>query len=467
MHSLIQFKIRASLLIVLALVCFTIAPLVRAVVPPPDGGYPGQNTAEGQQALLSLTTGLWNTALGFQALKSDTSGNSNTATGGRALFSNTTGVQNTANGAFALLANTVGGRNSAFGFNALASNTSGSGNTANGHQALASNTAGGSNTANGVGALANNTSGNSNTANGDEALFSNTIGDQNTATGSEALKNNTDASRNTANGFQALVNNSGLAADNNTATGWRALFENTIGTDNTATGESALLNNTTGSDNTAVGRRALVKNRTGFNNIALGVGAGRNLTFGANNIDIGNGGVAGEGDTIRIGDSSQSATYIAGISGADATGGEPVFVTSNGKLGTVNSPSSARFKDDIKPMDKASEALFALKPVTFRYKKQFDSKAMPQFGLVAEEVEKINPDLVKRDHDGNLQTVRYDAINAMLLNEFLKEHRIVQEQQNEIDVLRAELKEQRALIQKVNDKVELAKPVPQTVLNNQ
>ena len=194
---------------------------------------------------------------------------------------------------------------------------------------------------------------------------------------------------------------------------------------------------------------------------------------GSNNIDIGNQGKRSDSNTIRIGTTgTQAATFIAGVSGTTVAGGVGVIVDSNGQLGTV--VSSKRFKDAIKPMGKASEAILALKPVSFRYKEEIDPDATPQFGLVAEEVEKVNPALVARDADGKPYSVRYEAVNAMLLNEFLKqhneflkEHRTVQEQQKEIDALKAELKEQRALIQKVNDKMELNRPVPQTVLNNQ
>jgi endosialidase-like protein len=213
----------------------------------------------------------------------------------------------------------------------------------------------------------------------------------------------------------------------------------------------------------------LLNNTTGNNNIALGYTAGDNLTTGNNNIDIGNLGVAGESNTIRIGgnigvgDGSQTRTFIAGVNGA-AVMGVAIKVNAAGQLGTA--PSSARFKDEIRPMDTASEVILALKPVSFRYKKEIDADRTPQFGLLAEEVEKVNPDLVVRDPDGKPYTVRYEAVNAMLLNEFLKEHRTVQEQQKEINALKAELKEQRAFIQKVNDKAELNRPAPQTVDNN-
>src|SRR5439155_6440299 len=182
----------------------------------------------------------------------------------------------------------------------------------------------------------------------------------------------------------------------------------------------------TGNSNTASAYDERLNNTTGIGNIALGNFAGANLTTGDNNIDVGNVGVAGESNTIRIGTiGTQTATYIAGIMGKTAPMGTPVFINANGQLGTT--PSSVRFKDEIKPMDKASEAILALKPVTFRYKKEFDPEGVPQFGLVAEDVAKVNPDLVVRDAEGKVYTVRYEAVNAMLLNEFLKEHRKVEQ----------------------------------------
>jgi hypothetical protein len=286
-----------------------------------------------------------------------------------------------------------------------------------------------------------------NTALGDDALISLTTGFDNTATGSHALEVNT-------------------TGENNTATGTNALDFNTTGNDNTATGSGALINNSTGQANTAVGDAALATNTTGSYNIALGSEAGLNLATGSNNIYIGNfGGGGNESATIRIGTTgTHTQTSIAGIYGATVPRGVGVIIGTNGKLGTV--VSSERFKDAIKPMDKASEAILALKPVRFRYKHQLDPDGIPQFGLVAEEVEKVNPDLVARDEQGKPYTVRYDAVNAMLLNEFLKEHRTVQEQQKEIDALKAELKEQRSLIQKVSAQLELSKSAPQTVSYN-
>jgi hypothetical protein len=381
--------------------------------PPPDGGYAGDNTAEGTDALFSLTTGTENTAIGFDALFSNTTGDSNTATGSIALGTNTTGVRNTANGFAALNSNTTGERNTATGRAAMTFNTTGNNNTADGH----------------------------------DALFSNTTAIRNTATGSFAL------------------------------------FSNTTGPNNTAIGYFALFSNTTGNSNTASGYDALVNNTTGVGNIALGNFAGANLTTGDQNIDIGNVGVATEANTTRIGtEGTQTNAYLAGIYQTNIAKGLVVKVDSDGHLGTVG--SSERFKDEIKPMNKASEAILRLKPVTFHYKKELDPEATPQFGLVAEEVEKVNPDLVVRDKEGKPYTVRYDAVNAMLLNEFLKEHRTVEQQettitqqrkdfeaaiaqqQKEMKTLAATVKEQASQIQKVSAKLEMTKPAPQTVLNN-
>jgi hypothetical protein len=380
------------LLIPLVLACFGLWPVAQAVTPAPDGGYPGANTAEGTNALFSLTTGVWNTALGFQALNNNTTGWSNTATGFRALFSNTS-FENTATGV-----------------NALYSNTIGIGNTANGVAALYDNTTGGSNTATGV-----------------QALYRNTTGVQNTANGA------------------------------------RALFRNTSGHHNTANGLVALFNNATGSDN-----------------VALGVAAGNNVTTASNVIAIG-ANVSGE--------NVSNTCYIGNIFGVTSAGATAVYVNALGKLGTVVSPQ--RFKEDVKPMDKASEAILALKPVTFRYKQEIDPTHSPQFGLVAEDVEKVNPDLVVRDADGQVNTVRYEAINAMLLNEFLKEHRRFEEQNRkveqqeaailqlkqdfgvkiaqqakQIEALVATVQEQATQIQKVSAQIQAGRPLPQTVLNN-
>jgi hypothetical protein len=410
--SINRSRLRYGLFLVpVVLAAFALSPTARAVVPPPDGGYPGNNTAEGTDALFSLTTGTENTALGFNALYSNTTGGSNTATGSGALMSNTTGVRNTANGFVALNSNTTGERN----------------------------------TATGRAALGNNTTGNDNTADGHNALIFNSTGIQNTATGSFALVFNTTGNQNTADGYAAMLFNT--TGNNNTASGYFAVYQNTTGNNNTGTGYSALLNNT-----------------TGIGNIALGNFAGSNLTTGDNNIDIGNPGVAGEANTIRIGTrGTQTKTFIAGINGAGVTG-VAVKINAAGQLGTA--PSSARFKADVQPMDRASEAILALKPVTFRYKKVLDPDGTAQFGLLAEDVAKVNPDLVVRDAEGKIYTVRYDAVNAMLLNEFLKEHRQVQEQQKQIEKLGAQLKEQAEQIRTVNDKVEMNRAAPQVAVSN-
>src|ERR1700726_42941 len=385
------------LLISLALILagFSLLPMAQAVTPAPDGGYPNNNTAEGDNALLNLTTGIDNTAIGFDALKSNTTGFGNTA----------------------------------IGFVALQLNTTGGGNVADGYQALKGNTTGRSNTADGAGALDFNSTGAGNTATGAVALYSNN------------------------------------------------------GNNNTATGSGALSANTTGSNNTAEGSQALFNNTTGSNNIALGDFAGTNLTTGSNNIDIGTGGVAGQSNTLRIGNARQTATFIAGIRGVTVTGGVGVFVGTNGQLGTRT--SSERFKEAIKPMDKTSEAILALKPVTFRYKKDLDPDGIPQFGLVAEQVEKVNPDLIVRDADGKINTVRYEAVNAMLLNEFLKEHRKLQEQEATVSQLKSTVAQQQkdfqetaahqqkqievltASLQKVSDQLERSKAAPQMVADNQ
>jgi len=375
--------LRAFLVIPFVLACFALSPSALAVTPAPDGGYPGNNTAEGGDALFSLTAGVNNTAIGAEALYLITSGQSNTAIGQQALHQSTTGNYNTA-----------------LGFQTLWSNTIGVGNTA-----LGSGT-----------------------------LWSNTIGNYNTAVGYNTLGTNT-------------------VGEGNVAIGADALISSTAGSSNVAVGNGTLDFNTTGSENTAVGVAALQANTSGNGNIALGKLAGANLTTGKNNIDIGNQGVAGESGTLRIGaQRNQNRAFMAGISGATVAGGVGVIIDTNGHLGTV--VSSERFKDEIKPMDKASEAILTLKPVTFRYKHELDPDGILQFGLVAEEVDKVNPDLVVRDAEGKVYAVRYEAVNAMLLNEFLKqhnefikEHRTVQGQQTEIDALRAALKEQRALIQ--------------------
>ena len=246
-----------------------------------------------------------------------------------------------------------------------------------------------------------------------------------------------------------------------------SLFHNTEGVANTATGAETLTSNITGIANTAIGYQALT-NATGDGNTALGYHAGLNVTTANNVITIG-----------HLGANVSNSCFINNIRGATGAMGDgiPVLIDSHGQLAT--SPSSRRFKKEIKPMDKTSDAILALKPVTFHYKS--DGTGTPQFGLIAEEVAKVNPDLVVRDEKGEIYTVRYDAVNAMLLNEFLKEHRKVQEQEatiaqlkandmaqlKEIKAMAATLKEQASEVQKVSAQLELQKAVPQTVLNNQ
>ena len=450
MNPLIQLKQTTSVfLIAFGLACFGLSPMARALLPPPPpgGGYPGANTALGDSALFNLTTGGSNTAIGADALVSNTGGSSNTAVGVQALDSNTTGNSNTAIGVAALVINTTGRENTAIGVDTLLANTTG----------------------------------NDNVACGFEALFHNTTGIQNTATGAFALIQNTTGQFNTANGAGALQANIGGTA--NTATGESALSDNTSGNNNTANGINALFFNTTGRDNTAVGENALLNNNTGSNNIALGVSAGSNLTNGSNNIEISAPGMAGEANKIRIGrQGTQNGTFIAGIFGVAVTGSQ-VVVNSNGKLGVA--ASSARFKEAIKPMDKASEAILALKPVTFHYKKEIDQTGTSQFGLVAEDVEKVNPDLVVCDEQGKAYSVRYDAVNAMLLNEFLKEHGKCKNQ-NPLSQnwrrqsaterrtfrqlpanSRSKLTRSQRAHRKVSARLEASKPAPHVVSNNQ
>ena len=360
------------------------------VTPAPDGGYAGFNTAEGTNALFSLTTGLWNTAIGGLSLLNDTVGDGNTAVGLNALRSNISGSHNVAVGLSTCLYNTTGFYNIGIGNYALFSNTSGSGNTATGLQSLVLNRTGNFNTAVGFNSLDNNVAGSNNTAVGDSALFS-----------------------------------------------------------------------TTGSYNTAIGSDAGYK-ITGNGNVCIGEGVA---------------GVAGTNNT----------TWIRNVYGSVASG-RVVYVNSDNKLGAL--ASTRRVKEEIKPMEKSSAAILALKPVTFRYKKQIDPSRALQFGLVAEDVAKVSPDLITRDAHGMPETVRYEAVNAMLLNEFLKEHRAVEElkstaekqeaaiiqqrtefqatiakEEREIQALLTTVKEQAAQIQKVNAQLEIRKPAPQTVLN--
>jgi hypothetical protein len=462
MKSTIRLLVMPSVLL-----CFALLPQAQAVVPPPDGGYPNFTTAEGQKALFSLTTGSANTAVGWYSLFSDTSGSFNTGVGAGTLVLNT-GDENTAVGTAALLFNTAGG-NTAVGSRALLNNTTGgslgsiqgitlgpnvavgqqaletntiaSANTAVGYQALrsftggamgyeqvglctavgfqalANTTIGFGNSAFGYQALVNNTDGFSNTAAGQIALSSNTHGSSNAAIGAGALEANTIGNDNTAIGFVALQAN--IDGGSNAAMGYGALDNNTSGSSNTATGAFALQDNTTGNNNTAVGGFALLHNE-GTGNVALGYGAGENATTGDNNVYIGAllQGVAAEANH----------TYIRNINTTSVSGGGTDTVTVNLTTGLIGHLSSSqRYKEEIKPMDKASEALYRLKPVSYRYKKEIDSTQSPAFGLIAEEVADVNSALVACNSEGQPESVHYEMINAMLLNEFLKQHKTVQE----------------------------------------
>ena len=291
-----------------------------------------------------------------------------------------------------------------------------------------------------------------NTAVGTEALLDLTTGQDNTALGFRALTDNTQGSLNTAVGSAALKQN--RIGARNTATGFHALDQNRFGNNNTANGYSALrgLSGDVGNNNTAIGAFAL-NTTTGDNNIALGFSAGSNIVAGNDNIDIANRGVVGESRTIRIGNTAQTKTFIAGISG-QAVNGSPVYVNAVGQLGVL--PSSERFKEQIKPMDNASEPILGVEPVTFHYKKEIDLDAVSQFGLVAEKLASVSPDLVERDDQGKPYTVRYDAVNAMLLNEFLKEHRRVQDLECALDELSTRLKEQGLQVQKMSEQLAAA-----------
>jgi len=408
----------ALLLIPIVFACFALAPTAQAVVPAPDGGYPNFTTAEGTNALKNLTSGAANTAIGWYSLFSNTDGSFNTAVGAGTLVLNIgnqamgQGVENTAVGTGALLFNTTGSFNTAVGLTALLNNTTAPGNTAVGADALLNNTTGDSNTATGAGALLSNTTGGENTAVGSNALFSNTSGGVNIAVGFDAL-----------------------------------------------------MNNMTGTVNTAVGEAALA-NSGGNRNTAVGAGAGSTLTNGDSNVYIGSdmSGVAVESEH----------TYIRNINTTSVSGGGTDTVTvdlTTGLLGHLS--SSRRYKENIQPMNNASETLYRLKPVTYRYKKEIDHTQSPAFGLIAEDVAEVNPALVAHDDKGLPESVHYEMVNAMLLNEFLKEHRTVEEQQKTIaelksgmTVLAATVKEQAAEIQKVSAQLEASKPAPQVALIN-
>jgi hypothetical protein len=376
-------------IILSVLVSLTLLSVTQAVNPPPDGGYSGYNTAEGQNALFRLNTGLWNTALGAFTLYSDT-----------------TGIGNTAVGINGLRNNVTGGFNTAVGLNALFTN--------NGDPTVGQ--------------------GSSNCAVGAYALFANTTGNNNTADGAFALSANNNAS-------------------DNTGIGSHALERNTAGAGNTAIGQAALNENVTGSFNTAVGTAALLV-AGGSSNTVVGSGAGGNVG-GANHVICIGQGVAGA--------NVDNSCYIDSIWNQPG-GSQPVYVNSDGKLGAL--VSSRRFKDEIKPIGNASAVIYALEPVSFRYKPEIEPTRPRGFGLIAEDVEKVSPDLVTKGADGKVNSVRYDQVNAMLLNEFLKAHRKMEEQQKQIDALTTQLKEQAQQLHNVSVQIGLKTPARRVVLND-
>jgi hypothetical protein len=313
-------------------------------------------------------------------------------------------------------------------------------------------------TATGSSALIAATTGEYNTADGWSALMSNTTATYNTAVGAAALKEDVTGSYNTAVGVAALSTN---VAKDNTAVGFRALGYNTDGTKNTAIGKYALGSNNTGehntaagygalffnaaSNNTAVGVHALAANMKGSNNIAVGFEAGRDTT-GSDNIDLGNVGTTDEHSTIRLGtEGTHTATYIAGISAAEVTG-SAVYVTAAGQLGVL--ASSERYKTQVAPMGERSLNIGRLRPVTFRLKS--DPAGPLQYGLIAEEVDKIYPELVVRDRSGEIQGVRYDELTPILVNEVQQLARklsaqsaLIETQTRQLRAMRNELAELR------------------------
>jgi len=344
-----------------------------------------------------------NTGVGTGTLQSN-GGSENTAVGVNALALNTTGYENTATGVNALVGNTTGFVNTAFGYATLMNNTTGGGNTANGYIALVSNTTGSNNTAVGISALQNNTTGENNAATGGATLSANTTGFTNSAFGGSALLNNT------------------------------------TGAQNTAIGGAALLSNTTGNNNIGVGMNAGSGITTGNNNIAIGLDAGSNLTTGSADIDIANAGVVGESHTIRIGDAGQhTKTFIAGIWGSVVKPGNAVFVSPDGRLGVA--ASSERYKTDIATMGSNTSKISQLRPVTFHLKS--DATGELQYGLIAEEVDKVFPELVVRDEAGKIEGVRYDELAPMLLSEMQQqaaEIRDLKQQVAELNSLKLEMR---------------------------
>ncbi len=387
-----------------------------------------RNTASGTDALLNVIasgdacSGNGNTANGYRSLTSDTWGCDNTAFGDQSLYTTTIGGSNTAVGALTLYFNT-GANNTAVGAYALEESTTAVGNAAFGSYALRENV-----------------DCSYCVAIGSQALQQNTHGQQNTATGNSAMYSNTTGNYNTGDGYQALYSTNG---SNNVAVGYQSLFGNS-GSNSTALGFQALLLDTTGNNNTAVGYKALYSNTAGSGNIALGLNAGYSAK-GSNNIEIGAAGAATDNAVIRIGtQGTQKKTYLAGVRGVNVTGGVAVMVTATGQLGVVS--SSRRYKEDIRSMGDTSDRLLKLRPVTFRYKQPDENGQRPeQYGLIAEEVAKVMPELVIYNEKGQPETVAYQTLTPLLLNELQREHT---QFQTEVDALRAEVAELRRAIGK-------------------
>jgi trimeric autotransporter adhesin len=395
-------------IILSVLVCFAALRHAKAVSPAPDGCYPGYTTAEGCNALNSLTTGSGNTGVGWYSLSSGTTASYNTAVGAGTLDLNSADG-NTAIGAATLLLNTSGTLNTAVGTDALVFNDTGSRNSAFGFNALASNLTSGDNCAFGYRTLENNDS-----------------------------------------------SGAGMSIDNN-AFGDNALFANVDGNDNNAFGTQALFENVDGFGNNAFGSAALINNQSGNLNTAIGAEAGY-LIDGNENVCIGANVVGNAGEN--------NITRIKNIGSHPIVGGINVVITgtsTNGDLPLGYASSSRRYKEDIKPMDTASESLFALKPVSFRGKG--DAVQVRHYGLIAEDVSAVNPDLVVYNPQGKPETLRFDSINAMLLNEFLKEHHKVETLEGTVASLAATVKEQAAQIQRVSAQLEMSKPESRVVVN--
>lgn len=393
--------------------------------------------------------GSFNTAIGAFTLWQNESGNGNTVVGYTAMYWSTTGWQNTAVGNQSLNQNRTGTWNTAIGQNSLIGNTTGSNNTGSGIDAGACSTTASNNTATGAFSLSgggvytldvpwptcpdSGATGSENTSTGSYSMFNNLTGTDNTATGYQSLQANTSGNNNVASGVGALYSNTNGAS--NTASGHQTLYRNTTGYHETADGANSLFSNTTGNENVAFGYDALFSNTTGSKNIGIGVNAGYLLTHGSNNIDIANQGVATDNGIIRIGTSgTNTQTFVAGIYNSKVTG-SAVYVTASGQLGVL--ASSERYKTDVTTMGSGSEKLAALRPVTFHLKN--DGSGELQYGLIAEEVAKVYPELVIRGAEGTIEGVRYEELTPMLLNQAQQQQRELDAQSQEIAALKRQL----------------------------